>query len=58
MLPAEPERFSRQLFPAPAVVRKRIAENQAEAQALRRLLRVVEDVAEFQNLAIRSKSGW
>ncbi len=48
MLPSEPDRFSPQLFPPPAVVRQRIADNIVEAQALRRLLRVVEDVAEHR----------
>jgi hypothetical protein len=48
MLSPEPDRFSPQLFPPPAVVRQRIADNLIEAQALRRLLRVSEDVAEHR----------
>jgi hypothetical protein len=45
MFPAEPDRFDPALFPSPAAVRERLAANQVEADALRRLLRVVEDVA-------------
>jgi len=48
MLPSEPDRFSPQLFPPVAMVRQRLAENQVEAEALRRLLRVVEDVQEHR----------
>ncbi len=45
MLPPEPDRFSPQIFPDPAIVRRRLSDNLTEAQLLRRLLRVVDDVS-------------
>jgi hypothetical protein len=49
MLPPEPERFDRAVFPDPALVRRRLADNLHEAQFLRRLLRVVEDVSQHKS---------
>ena len=41
----EIERFGNDIFPPPAEVRKRLADNLTEARILRRLLCIVEDAA-------------
>jgi hypothetical protein len=49
-MPTERDPF--ELVPHPQVVRARIADNAVEGQALRKLLRIAEDVAEH-----RQRSG-
>ncbi len=46
-MPKERDPF--ELVPHPQIVRERIADNVVEADALRRLLRIAEDVAEHRH---------
>jgi hypothetical protein len=43
------DRLSRELFPPPAAIRERLAENVIESRYLRRLLRVAQDAADERN---------